>query len=180
MGEFDHRFTGFGVAVRDQQAGGNETFGDLPGAGRQFAVPDASPRVGDALPRRHESREHRANAFMAVHGELVVQLLRVAGEGPGEPADRSVRVGANRAVDATLEQLVQRELQKREARRIGGHLADHRGDDAGVEVDMDPVGRQRDGRLEVGGHHRRYRKGVGRNQWPEAGVGQRPVVHVRP
>jgi len=182
----DRRRAAARVAVEREEAPSAELL-DRLGQGvlvdlhrRKLRPLDAPPRVLGALAERHEPEEQLTGRLLLLLPEAAVDLLRPAGEGAGDAADRAVGVTREGAPFAPLVELGQRVLEQRQRARLVGHVRHELREQTRLEPRADSLGRAGDGALELLRPQRDERLDVVAQQLCEAAVEQRPVVEVGP
>ena len=147
--ELDRRLAGPRVSVERELAGGPERVEDR---GHRLLIDvergdlrtrHTTPGVLGPLPERDESQEELPRGFLPVVIELRVELLGPPPEGTRDATDLPVGLEEQRASVAPLEELGERVLHQRERAGLLRDVGQHRGDEARLERDVDPLGRAR-------------------------------------
>ena len=183
VGELDGRHPGLGMAVEREQPGvcpsvDHRVDGHAGGQAGQLG-PGGAPPGGFTLGADDdEALEHPPHRRPLVVVERGVEQLGARGDGAVDATQLPVGANVSRLSGAPLGQLVQRELQRRQRRRLVDDGVDELGDERPLDPPADALGGLDDRRLQLGRRHRRDRHRRLVDRRAERLDGERPVVEV--
>ena len=170
VGDFDGGFAGDGVVVGDDEPVGPVRVDDHGVDAGELLEGGTAAEVVGVVAGGDQLGEQAADVVAPVGRGGVVEVFGAAGERAGDAAEVLVGGGGDGGVQALFEQLGEGELQEGQRPGAGDDVADHGGDQAGLEADPDALGGHDDGVLELGGGHGGDREGVGAHHRAQRGV----------